>query len=67
MCKPIIDGGNRMNCESHKTIDKLKVADGKHPCSYKVSVVNDTTIPIITQCNVISMNSLMFFLEDSAL
>ncbi|XXG61568.1 hypothetical protein AAC387_Pa05g0148 [Persea americana] len=27
-----------MNSESHKTIDKVKVAEGKHPYSYKVSV-----------------------------
>jgi hypothetical protein len=46
----IIDNGSGMNVISVEAVQKLKLPTEKHPKPYKVSWVDDTTIPVKQRC-----------------
>jgi hypothetical protein len=46
----IIDNGSGMNIVSLDAVKKLKLSTEKHPNPYKVSWVDDTTIPMKQRC-----------------
>lgn len=46
----IIDNNGGMNVISHEIVQKLKVPVEKHPSPYKLSWVDDTSIPVKHQC-----------------
>ena len=46
----IIDNGNGMNVISVEAVQKLKLPTEKHPKPYKVSWVDDITIPVKQRC-----------------
>lgn len=45
----MIDNGSDMNVISHEAVEKMKFPTEKHPKPYKVSWVDDTSIPIKTR------------------
>lgn len=46
----IIDNGNGMNVVSQEIVQKLKLPMEKHPKPYKISWVDDTSIPVKHRC-----------------
>jgi hypothetical protein len=46
----IIDNGSGMNVASQEIVQKLKLPLEKHPQLYKLSWVDDTSIPVKSQC-----------------
>lgn len=52
LCNLVIDGGREINVISQEVIDKLKLPTEKHLKPYKVSWVNDSTIPVTKRCQV---------------
>ena len=50
LCTTIIDGGSSLNISSQELVEKLNLPLERHPNPFRVSWVNDTSIPVSCRC-----------------
>ena len=50
LCTIIIDGGSNLNITSQELVKKLNLPTKRHPKPFRVTWVNDTSIPVSCHC-----------------